>query len=36
MGTTGVTFTITPQPLPANMTFNRETGELTFAPGPGQ
>ena len=36
LGTTGVTFTITPQPLPANMTFNRETGELVFAPAPGQ
>jgi len=31
-----VTYTITPQPLPANMTFNLGTGELTFVPGPGQ
>ena len=36
LGTSGLTFTITPQPLPANMTFNRETGELVFAPAPGQ
>jgi hypothetical protein len=36
LGTTGLTFTITPQPLPANMTFNRESGELIFAPAPGQ
>ena len=33
---TGVTETITPQPLPANMTFNRETGALAFAAAPGQ
>ncbi len=32
----GLTYTITPQPLPANMTFNRGTGELAFAPAPGQ
>ena len=31
LGTTGVTFTITPQPLPANMNFNRGTGVLVFA-----
>ncbi|HEU5118077.1 MAG TPA: Ig domain-containing protein, partial [Isosphaeraceae bacterium] len=30
------TYTITPQPLPANMTFNRGSGELTFSPAPGQ
>jgi hypothetical protein len=36
VGTTGLTFTITPQPLPANMTFNRQSGELVFAPAPGQ
>ena len=36
LGTTGVTYTITPQPLPANMTFNRQTGELIFVPTPGQ
>ena len=36
LGGTGVTYTITPQPLPANMTFNRGTGELAFAPAPGQ
>ena len=30
------TYTITPQPLPANMTFNRGSGELTFQPAPGQ
>ena len=36
LGTTGVTFTITPQPLPANMSFNRGTGVLVFAPAPGQ
>ena len=35
MGSTGLTYTITPQPLPANMTFNLETGQLTFAPAPG-
>jgi Bacterial Ig domain len=33
---TDVTFTITPQPLPANMTFNRGTGELVFSPAPDQ
>ncbi len=33
---TGVAYLITPQPLPANMTFNRETGELAFAAAPGQ
>ena len=33
LGLTGaLTYTITPQPLPANMTFNRATGELAFAP----
>ncbi len=32
----GLTYTITPQPLPANMTFNRGTGALVFAPAPGQ
>ena len=32
----GVAYTITPQPLPANMTFNRQTGALEFAPAPGQ
>ena len=32
----GVTYTITPQPLPANATFDRTTGELTFVPAPGQ
>ena len=31
-----LTYIITPQPLPANMTFNRGTGELVFAPAPGQ
>ena len=36
LGSTGLTFTITPQPLPANMTFNRGTGELVFEPAPGQ
>jgi hypothetical protein len=29
-------YTITPQPLPANMTFNRLSGELVFKPAPGQ
>ena len=33
LGDSGVTYTI-PQPLPANMTFNRGTGVLTFAPAP--
>jgi len=33
---TGLTYTITPQPLPANMTFNRGTGEIVFAPAPGE
>ena len=36
LGTSGLTFTITPQPLPANMTFNRETGEFVYSPAPGQ
>jgi hypothetical protein len=38
LGLTGpnVTYTIAPQPLPANMTFNRGSGELTFAPAPNQ
>jgi RHS repeat-associated protein len=36
LGSSGVTYTITPQPLPADMTFNRGTGELVFAPAPGQ
>ena len=36
LGTSNLTYTITPQPLPANMSFNRETGELAFAPMPGQ
>ena len=36
LDSTGLTFIITPQPLPANMTFNRQTGELVFAPDPGQ
>ncbi|AGA28668.1 FG-GAP-like repeat-containing protein [Singulisphaera acidiphila] len=31
-----VTYTITPQPLPDHMTFNRQTGELIFSPAPGQ
>src|SRR5205823_3075916 len=31
-----VTYTITPQPLPDNITFNRQTGELRFAPDPDQ
>jgi hypothetical protein len=31
-----VAYTIAPQPLPANMTFNRGTGALVFAPAPGQ
>jgi hypothetical protein len=31
----GTTYTITPQPLPANMTFNRGSGELVLAPAPG-
>ncbi len=37
-GLTGsnLTYTITPQPLPANMTFNRGTGELVFTPAPDQ
>ena len=34
LGTSGLTFTITPQPLPANMSFNRQTGELEFARRP--
>src|SRR5262249_49015088 len=36
LGGSSVTYTITPQPLPANMTFNRQTGALSFAPAPGQ
>jgi RHS repeat-associated protein len=32
----GLTYTITPQPLPANMTFDRASGELVFSPAPGQ
>ncbi len=36
LGSTGLTYIITPQPLPANMLFNRQTGELVFAPDPGQ
>jgi hypothetical protein len=36
LGTSGLTFTIMPQPLPANMNFNRQTGELIFSPAPGQ
>ncbi len=36
LGTSGLTYTITPQPLPANMTFNRGTGEFVFLPAPGQ
>jgi len=32
----GLAYIITPQPLPANMTFNRGTGELSFSPAPGQ
>jgi len=31
-----LTFTITPQPLPANMTFDRGTGELVFSPAPDE
>ena len=36
LGSIGLTYTITPQPLPANMTFNRGTGELVFAPAPAR
>ncbi len=36
LGGSDLTYTITPQPLPANMTFNRGTGALVFAPAPGQ
>jgi hypothetical protein len=36
LGNTDLAYTITPQPLPANMSFNRETGELIFSPAPGQ
>ena len=36
LGTSNLTYTITPQPLPANMSFNRETGEFVFAPSPSQ
>ncbi len=36
LGGPGLTYTITPQPLPANMTFNLGTVELVFAPAPGQ
>ncbi len=32
----GVTYTISPQPLPANASFDRGTGAFTFAPAPGQ
>ena len=34
LGDSGVSYTITPQPLPTNMTFNRGTGVLVFAPAP--
>ncbi len=36
LGGADLAYVITPQPLPANMTFNRGTGELTFDPAPGQ
>ncbi|MHB1561643.1 MAG: hypothetical protein ACYC61_29695, partial [Isosphaeraceae bacterium] len=36
LGNNGISDTITPQPLPANMTFNRGTGELVFAPAPDE
>jgi len=36
LGGKDLTYIITPQPLPANMTFNLGTGELVFAPAPGQ
>lgn len=36
LGGSALSYTITPQPLPANMTFNRGTGALVFAPAPGQ
>jgi RHS repeat-associated protein len=32
----GVVYTITPQPLPAGMSFNRQTGKLRFDPAPGE
>jgi len=32
----GVAYIITPQPLPANATFDRGTGAFRFAPAPGQ
>ena len=32
----GVSYLITPQPLPANMTFDRTTGAISFRPAPGQ
>ena len=32
----GVAYTIDPQPLPANATFDRGTGAFRFAPAPGQ
>jgi RHS repeat-associated protein len=32
----GVEYTIVPQPLPANMSFNIGTGELIVVPAPGQ
>ncbi len=32
----GLSYLITPQPLPANMTFDRTTGQLSFRPAPGQ
>ena len=36
LGTSNLTYTITPQPLPANMSFNRETGQLILRrAGPG-
>ena len=36
LGSTGLADIITPPPLPADLTFNRGTGELVFAPAPGQ
>ncbi|QEH32071.1 Putative deoxyribonuclease RhsC [Aquisphaera giovannonii] len=35
-GASGSAYIITPQPLPENMSFNRETGEFLFMPAPGQ
>ena len=32
----GVTYTITPQPLPDHLTFDRGSGALRFVPDPGQ